>query len=232
MLCGHHLETKRGGIWDASPGGVAVLIKKGWAAKVVKPDKNDANAEMLWQSTRFVHVHVATGKGRTAINIISCYGIPSNNVKNAELFTLITKYIKKLGNTPLLLAGDYNFDLDDQEQYPVAILNEVIMKRLIDVDKMMAEVTSTATQASYHNGSVRTKPTRIDGILVNQSFAAAIKNVSTVQDTGIPGHRPLVVRTDMAHPLQWVNKSKVLPKIKLQHDVDDLEKVLLPHLQK
>ena len=57
MLCGHHLETKRGGIWDASPGGVAVLIKKGWAAKVVKPDKNDANAEMLWQSTRFVHVY-------------------------------------------------------------------------------------------------------------------------------------------------------------------------------
>ena len=105
------------------------------------------------------------------------------------------------------------------------------MKRLVDVDKMMAEVTSTATQASYHNGSVGTKPTRIDGILVNQSFAAAIKNVSTVQDTGIPGHRPPVVRTDMAHPLQWVNKSKVLPKIKLQHDVDDLEKVLLPHLQ-
>ena len=97
------------------------MVRQGWAARLIKPEKGDEVAEALWKSTRFVHVHVMPGNGKTALNIISCYGVPKDRQLNEELFQLVVKYTIKLGKVPLIPAGDFNFELDSQESYPLAI---------------------------------------------------------------------------------------------------------------
>ena len=81
------------------------MVRQGLAAQLIKPEKGDEVANALWKSTRFAYVHIMTGKGKTALNIISCYGVPSDWQLNGELFHLIVQYTVKLGNLPLILAG-------------------------------------------------------------------------------------------------------------------------------
>ena len=95
-----------------------------------------------------------TGDGKTALNIISCYGVPKDWQLNDELFQLIVKYTIKLGNVPLILAGDFNFELDSQESYALAVLNEIIAKRLVDVDQMMARLRGDKPVARFYDGSM------------------------------------------------------------------------------
>ena len=123
LFCGHHQDSRSGGVWDAPQGGVAIMVRQGWAARLIKPEKGDELANALWTSTRFVHVHLMTGNGATAMNVISCYGVPRNRQLNDDLFQLVVKYTIRLGNVPLILAGDFNFELDSQGSYPLAVLN-------------------------------------------------------------------------------------------------------------
>ena len=104
------------------PGGVGLLIRKGWPCRRVEVAEDDALASALWNSGRWLHVCLALGDGRATANLQVLYGISGQPALNAELFGLVMEYRARLVGTASLLAMDASFNLDKAEGYPSAVL--------------------------------------------------------------------------------------------------------------
>ena len=108
---GAPLEGGRGtgGIWDCSHGGVGILVKKGWAAKAAARVPGDLLTTQLWESTRWLHVHLAHGKGKNVLNIQVVYGVSGNPRENSVFWDKVVAYTGRLGGVPNIIVGDFNF---------------------------------------------------------------------------------------------------------------------------
>ena len=84
-LWGCPLVAPTGGIWGAEQGGVGFLVREGWPCRRVEPTE-DAAAQRLWGSGRWLHVTLALGCGRQVLNIqVVSEVMPSNGSSSRPL---------------------------------------------------------------------------------------------------------------------------------------------------
>ena len=164
---GAPLLSKIGGIWGAAPGGAALLVREKWPAKQAQRDPGCTLSEELWNSGRWLHVIMTPADGKRPLNVIVVYGIPGDHKLNDKLWEAVLTQVAKLGNSPFLIATDANVQLDHYRCMPNLMMTELLSGRIVDVDLLHARTTGQDCQCSYHNGSIKQKPTRIDGILAD-----------------------------------------------------------------
>ena len=208
---GAPLLSKTGGIWGAAPGGAALLVREKWPAKQAQRDPGCTLSEELWNSGRWLHVIVTPADGKRPLNVIVVYGIPGDHMLNGKLWEAVLTEVAKLGNSPFLIATDANVQLDHYRCMPNLMMTELLSGRIVDVDLLHARTTGQDCQCSYHNGSIKQKPTRIDGILAYAKTASAIMKVLSTERCPVPGHKPVTFTYHFKQSAQRVLKFVRLP---------------------
>ena len=92
------------------------------------------------------------------------------------------------------MGGDLNFDLDRLLRAPPSILGALLVLRLVDADLELASATGRAPLCSYQ-GPEGTRPSRIDGLLVDTQLAVLLRTAEVLPRRAIRGHTP--VRFDL-----------------------------------
>ena len=108
---GGALPSKGGGIWDAPPGGVAVIVKMGIPARgtvLPKTEAADPLTHHLHHLTWWLHVQMAVGEGAAVLHIQAVYGIVDAPDLNAQLMEKVFEHSSHQGNTPQIIGGDFN----------------------------------------------------------------------------------------------------------------------------
>ena len=98
------------------------------------------------------------------------------------------------GTAPQLVGGDLNFDLDYPLRAPPSVLASFLTRRLVDADLELASALGRDPLCSYQ-GLEGTRPSRIDGLLVDTRLATLLHTAERVPRGAIPGHAP--VRFDL-----------------------------------
>ena len=228
---GAPLLSKTSGIWGAAPGGAALLVREKWAAKQAQRDPGCTLSEELWNSGRWLHVIVTPADGKRPLNVIVVYGIPGDHKLNGKLWEAVLTQVAKLGNSPFLIATDANVQLDHYRCMPNLMMTELLSGRIVDVDLLHARTTGQDCQCSYHNGSIKQKPTRIDGILADAKTASAIMKVLPTERCPMPGHKPVTFTfnfkqswieetwtTSPGKVYQWIKEDKYTPTVLIQKE--------------
>ena len=96
------LDSKGGGGWDAALGGVGVLYRPGMAMQMASRRQANEDAQDLWHSTRWLHVHLAYARGKWILNLQVVHGVSGQ--PKVRLWGAVTQYIARLGNTPHMNA--------------------------------------------------------------------------------------------------------------------------------
>ena len=105
-----------GGLWDASPGGLAILARAALteeAPQLPRQRERDPLVWDLWHSARWVHVRLALGDSCSALHLVCGYRVYGDDALNRELWTSVAAHLARLGNAPLVLRADFNFPLGD-----------------------------------------------------------------------------------------------------------------------
>eukprot|EP00973_Karenia_brevis_P013340 1811667-Karenia_brevis.AAC.1 len=93
--------------WNATHGGVGVLVKKGIPARLAPLDNHERQS--LHDTGRWVHVSVAANKGQEVLHVFSIYGFPRSATnteamrKNEEFLMKVFDVAAELGNVPILI---------------------------------------------------------------------------------------------------------------------------------
>ena len=227
---GAPMPSRKGGIWGAKQGGVAIFARQQVPAKQVAIPGPFRKA--LWETGRVAHAHIALADGRLVMNIITIYAPQRDSPEAVTFWTKLTEYVATLGTVPLLIAGDYNAPLDSEEALPPQILTEILAGRWVDVDLQLAKAAGRPTVGRYHNGSATTSPTRIDGVMADPRLASTVKEVMEVEDVGLPGHTPLCVVLQVGMTRQPILKKKSFRPLDLTSSIEDPEDLMNPLLER
>ena len=122
-----------GGMWDASPGGVAILVRAALTAEAPPlPGQRERDPLVwdLWTSARWVHVRLALGDGSSALHLVCVYGVYGDDALNRELWTSVAAHLARLGNAPLIVGADFNFPLGDLGSAPEPLLAALLTRAL------------------------------------------------------------------------------------------------------
>ena len=184
--------------------------------------------QALWSTGRVMHVHVALADGRLVVNILSIYAPQRDSHEAPTFWTKLTEYVATLGAVPLLIAGDYNVPLDEEEGMPPQILTEVLAGRWVDVDLQLARAAERPTVGRYHNGSTFTTPTRIDGVMADPRLASTVQAVAAIEDVGLPGHTPFCVVLQVGMTRQPMVKKKSFRPLNLASCMEKPEDLMNP----
>ena len=149
--------------------------------------------------------------GKRPVNVIVVYGIPGDHKLNDRLWEAVLTHVAKLGNSSFLIATDANVQLDHHRCMPSLMMTQILTGRIVDVDLLHARTTGHDCRCSYHNGSLKQKPTRIDGILVDAKTASAIMQVSPTESCPVPGHKPVTFTFNFKQSAQQGLKFVRLP---------------------
>ena len=88
-LWGTPLPPKGDGMWDTGPGGVGILYTPGMVVQQAARPPQDEKMLALWESGRWLHVHLAHGEGRSILNVQVVYGIVGQRCNNAQLWKAV-----------------------------------------------------------------------------------------------------------------------------------------------
>ena len=152
----------------------------------------------MWAPGRMQHAQVVLGDGKMVVNVINAYGPQKSGGPSDKFWPELMRYVAGLGAAPVLIAGDFNCPLDIIPQMPSCLMTEIIAGRLVDLDQLLAAKEGGRTVASFHNGDVRTEPTRIDGVLADPRLATTALGMRALEGVGIPGHVPLLLSIRVA----------------------------------
>lgn len=219
-------KAKRPSIWDARPGGVAILAKRPipiqkidgpFAAKQVK----DA-AQRLLKTKRFVQVGVGPGTGRCLVRIAGIYGDAEARTKKGpharseRLLADALLVMMAYGDTPCMIGGDANTLIPESEVATQA-LSSGFWHDAAEVDAAWRR--GTPLDACFGpNGS----SSRIDWILLNGAALAASRGLQRVDNSPLATHRPLICHFDWAASPQlipfWVRPFRLPPLPGLPED--------------
>ena len=91
---------------------------------------------------------------------------------------------------PQLVGGNLNFDLNHLLRAPPPILAALLVRRLVDADLELASAAGRAPLCSYQ-GPEGTRPSRINGLLVDTRLVALLRTAKVLPRGAIPGHTPV-----------------------------------------
>ena len=207
---GAPLESRGGGIWDAPAGGVGILVRQGIPAKQLLPPKgaprteSDALAQTLLHCTRWCHVVVGLGRGADTLHAQVAYGVSAQPALNRTFWDPATRYVARHGMAPQLVGGDFNFDLNYPLRVPPSILASLLTRRLADADLGLATALGRDPLCSYR-GPQGTRPSRIDGLLVDTRLAP-LHAAERLPQGVISGHTPVCFYVQLKGASQRVVK--------------------------
>ena len=92
------------------------------------------------------------------------------------------------------MGGYLNFDLDYPLRAPPSVLVSLLTRRLVDADLELASAPGRDPLRSYQ-GPEGTRPSRMDGLLVDTRLATLLHAAERLPRGAIPGHAP--VRFDL-----------------------------------
>eukprot|EP01059_Diplonema_ambulator_P025800 TRINITY_DN428_c0_g3_i5.p1 TRINITY_DN428_c0_g3~~TRINITY_DN428_c0_g3_i5.p1 ORF type:complete len:1329 (+),score=230.13 TRINITY_DN428_c0_g3_i5:197-4183(+) len=169
----------------AQRGGVAVMVKKYMMAV-----KETAMGDIAY-TTRRVHAKVALDGGSTWLHVITLYcDVHDKAKREALLYETLNTVCPRLGNVPIVVAGDLNTTIDT---------SPVLKGALSDKGGW----TDASAEASLRKGVpipptyVQNCATRPDYVLLNHLAASAMIDCETV-DVKVRQHRGLRLKLDIA----------------------------------
>ena len=220
-----------GGIWDAPAGGMGILVRQGIPAKQVFPPKgaprteSDALAQTLWHFTRWCHVLIGLGRGTDTLHAQAAYGVSAQPTLNRAPWDHATQYVAWHGTAPQLVGGEFNFDLNYPLRAPPSVLASLLTRRLADADLELATALGRDPLCAYH-GPEGTRPSRIDGLLVDTHLAALLHAAERLPQGAISRHTPVCFDIHSKGASQRVVKF-VRPKPLVPAEREDHERLLL-----
>ena len=135
-----------------------------------------------------------SGRGADSLHAQAAYGVSSQPALNRVFWDQATQYVARHGAAPKLVGGDFNFDLNYVLQAPPSVLVSLLVRRLVDADLELASAFRRDPLCSYQ-GPEGTRPSYIDGLLVDTRLAALLHAAELLPRGAIPGHTP--VRFDL-----------------------------------
>ena len=195
-------------MWDTGPGGVGVLYRPGMVVQRAARSPGDEEIEALWESGRWLHVHLAHMEGRAILNIQTVYGIVGQKRANAQLWKAVLTYTSRLGNAPQLICADCNFPLSHEGELPREVFTAFRKGLLVDIMRARAEARGQQPSPTYHGAAGAA--TRIDGVLVDPRVASLILKDAVIRKPGLPAHSLLHVDVDIDMACQAVTKIRRL----------------------
>ena len=185
-------SRRRFSSWAVRAGGVGVMVRQGTPVRAAPRDS--PRRRELWESGRWLHALVGTGRGREVVNVIVYYGIsgaansPEAMAENERLLALVLEDAALLAGTPTLLLGDFNVPPDRS-----AVLGAALGGGgWVDLHHAWATLQGETPAATCFAQPTKSAGTRIDLILANAAAAPALTGVRVVEETGLPTHRPLM----------------------------------------
>ena len=126
------------------------------------------------------------------------------------------------GTTPQLGGGgDFNFDLDYPLRAPRSVLASLLTHRLVDAHFELASAPGRDPLCSYH-GTEGTRPSRIDGLLVDMRLATLLHAAERLPRGAVPGHTPvcfdLHLRGVSQRVVRFVRPKPVVPAQREEHE--------------
>ena len=122
-------------------------------------------------------------------------------------------------------GGDFNFDLNYPLRAPPSVLASLLTRRLADADLELATALGRDPLCSYH-GPEGTRPSRIDGLLVDTRLAALLHAAEQLPQGAISGHTPVCFDIHLKGASQRVVKF-VRPEPPVPAQREEQERLLL-----
>ena len=179
------------------PGGLGILVRQGIPARQILPpkgaprNKTDTLAPTLW---RRCHVLVGLGWGADSLHAQVVYGVPSRPSTGSSGTTPRGTWRATGGPLSWWGGGGLNFDLDYPLRAPPSILASLMTRWLVDADLELASARGRDPLCLYQ-GPEGTRPSRIDGLLVDTRLATLLHAAERLPRGAIPRHAP--VRFDL-----------------------------------
>ena len=133
---------------------------------------------------------------------------------NRTFWDNATLYVARHGTAPQLVGGGFNFDLDYLLRAPPSVLASLLTRRLANADLELATALGRVPLCSYH-GPEGTRPSRIDGLLVDTRLAALPHAAEQLPRGAIWGHTPvcfdLHLRGASERVVKFVRPKPVVP---------------------
>ena len=220
---------------------MGILVRQGTPARQVLPPKGaprneaDALAQTLWHSTRWCHV-LGLGRGADSLHAQVAYGISAQPpLTGFPGTTPHGIYVARHGTAPSWWGGGVlNFDLDYPLRAPPSVLASLLTRRLVDAYLELAFALGRDPLCLYQGPEV-TRPSRIDGLLVDTRLATLLHAAERLPRGAIPGHAPvrfdLHLRGASQRVVKFVRPKPVAPAPREEHEQLLLVKRLLDPLQ-
>ena len=143
--------------------GVGILVPQGVACKVVR--SGTAEEKALWETSRFLHVKIATGVGKVWVHVMVWYGFVLENSrrtrdKNEPYVQKMLREANCLGNVPVIAPGDWNCPPDPTQCQALQI--ECASGRWFDAALSLRE-GETAGQRQHTRSEARTARSLLHG---------------------------------------------------------------------
>ena len=176
-------------IFNGRPGGVALAFKSHVPAQIVPVGKCELR-QRLWQTGRWLHCVIGYGSSGRAIHVIVVYGYTgtyshstkSHSQNESFLSDVFLESSRRL-DVPCIVLGDFNRQPQD---------SHACHQACVQGDWLDAAVAACRLDPTHFpaNGLCR----RLDAIFLSKVAAVTFHAYSVLDDTGIPSHRPVLVR--------------------------------------
>ena len=134
------------------------------------------------------------GAGADSLHAHVAYGVSAQPALKRTFWSHVTQSVARHGRAPQLVGrGDFNFDLDYPLRARPSVLASLLTRRLVDADLELASALGRDPLCWYH-GPEGTRPSRIDGLLVDTRLATLLHAAERLPRGAIPGHTPSMLR--------------------------------------
>ena len=204
--------------WHCKQGGVAIAARNGLRLQAVQP-VNDVERALL-ATKRYVHAAVPIGNGKQVLHVISLYGFSGASScsarmsLNESLLSQVFQVLAVLGNVPVLLAGDFNVNLDSSAVIQTA--------KWIDACKTCASAQGAQPDPTCFVRNTSTG-TRIDAFLANASSRCLLGEAGVLLDSTLPTHCPIALELKLGSCMKHVvvvKRPKRIPLAFVDPDAD------------
>ena len=116
------------------------------------------------------------GRGADSLHAQVACGVSAQPALNHVLWDHATRYVARHGTVLQLVGGDLNFDLDYPLRAPPSVLASLLIRQLVDADLEITSALGHDPLCEYQ-GPEGTRPSRIDGLLVDTRLATLLHAV-------------------------------------------------------